>query len=489
MKTPVALLPALPALLTACACAQSISWEPLSLKDGAGRKVEGAFRGSLTVPMDRTRADGPTIRLAVGRLAGKEGGVPLVYLHGGPGGIATSTISLPLWQPFRALGPVILLDQRGCGRSQPALYLQPPEEGLPGDVLESRDALGRHLETVSRETAAGLRAAGVDPAAFHNFENVADLESLRAALGATRVHVLGFSYGSHLGLLYARLHPDSIAALALIGVEGPDMTRKLPRTYDVHWHRLMLRAGRDPALAADAAELPSLMARAVDRVDREPITVQALDPVLRQRRPFRVGSYGLQLLVVLDLGDSSDIPVLPRLLDEVCRGETRMLTWFVDKRLAMLARLPATLFTMDAGAGVSPSREQAIAEQRDGSAFAETMNFAFPAVEAVWAPRRFPDDYRDPLLSSVRTLFVSGELDVNTPPFQAEEVRWGFADAVHLVARNAGHEASWMGNDRSIAAIVDFLAGQDVAGRDIDQPALRFAPLRGPTGIRHPALQ
>lgn len=37
-------------------------------------------------------------------------------------------------------------------------------------------------------------------------------------------------------------------------------------------------------------------------------------------------------------------------------------------------------------------------------------------------------------------LFISGTLDMNTPPHQAEEVRWGFRRSRHLVAAPLAQE-------------------------------------------------
>ncbi len=467
----------------------ALEWQPFQMEDEEGRTIPDVFVAKLTVPMDRAVPDGPTIRLAMLKLAGNPAGLPLVHLHGGPGGQATGMAELSLWQDLRDAGDVILLDQRGCGRSEPSLQLQPPPEGIPADVFSSRERLGSYLESASDRTATALREGGIEPSAFHNFENVADLEDLRRALGAERLNVLGFSYGSHLGLLWLREHPESIANAVLIGVEGLDMTMKLPRTYDVHWGRLALLAARDPALAPQAGEIAELLPRALAELRREPLAVKLPDPVTGAEREYQVGVYGFQLLLVLDLGDSSDIPVIPRLLHEVAHRKTAMLAWFVRKRLGFLARLPVPMFTMDAGAGTSQGRATAISEQRVRALLSDSMNFSFPEAEAHFEPKRFGPEYCEPLVSSVRTLFISGELDSNTPPFQAEEVRFGFSDSTHLVARNAGHEASWMDNERTVAAIRDFLGGDDVSGRSIDQASLRFAPLEGPSSVAHPALE
>ena len=63
------------------------------------------------------------------------------------------------------------------------------------------------------------------------------------------------------------------------------------------------------------------------------------------------------------------------------------------------------------------------------------------------------------------TLFVSGTLDTNTPPFQAEEVRWGFPNSTHLIVENGGHET--LPSSEVHAVIVDFFKGEDVRGRTV----------------------
>ncbi|MGQ0641027.1 MAG: alpha/beta hydrolase [Gemmatimonadaceae bacterium] len=77
---------------------------------------------------------------------------------------------------------------------------------------------------------------------------------------------------------------------------------------------------------------------------------------------------------------------------------------------------------------------------------------------------------------TVPTMFVSATLDSQTPPHQAEEVRWGFANSVHLLVENAGHESTL---DKAAVQeqIVRFLSGETISDQRIVLPRPRF---RGP---------
>jgi proline iminopeptidase len=106
------------------------------------------------------------------RRTGTTAGVPIVLLHGGPG------IGSFYLKPLEALGaqrPVIRYDQLGAGRSD-------------------------RLEDSTRFT-------------IEHF--VHDLDSLRAALGYERMHVLGHSWGSILAFEYYRAHKERVASLTL----------------------------------------------------------------------------------------------------------------------------------------------------------------------------------------------------------------------------------------------------------------------------------
>ena len=121
---------------------------------------------------------------------GAPDGVPAVVLHGGPGSGCS-----PWWAGF--FNPVryrvVLLDQRGAGRSTPST--QDPDTDLSANTTT-------HL--------------------------VADLERLRDHLGVDRWLLLGGSWGSTLGLTYAVTHPERVRAVVLGAVT-------LTRTADVEW--------------------------------------------------------------------------------------------------------------------------------------------------------------------------------------------------------------------------------------------------------------
>ncbi|SDS11381.1 prolyl aminopeptidase [Jiangella sp. DSM 45060] len=111
---------------------------------------------------------------------GNPAGRPAVVLHGGPGTGCTAA-HRDLFDP--ELYRVVLLDQRGCGRSTPRV-------------------LDHHADLSANHTSA----------------LVGDLERLREHRGVDRWLVLGGSWGSTLGLAYAQAHPDRVTAMVLTSV-------------------------------------------------------------------------------------------------------------------------------------------------------------------------------------------------------------------------------------------------------------------------------
>jgi len=462
---------------------------PFEVRTSAGRLLD-VLACDLTVLEDRARPQGPRITLTFAHLlsTAEEPGPPLVYLHGGPGGSATDAVedpeALSLWEPFLELGDVILLDQRGCGRSKPSLA-RSLAEAAPPEAFLDRASLGAFLAEAGGAVKAELEAEGVDPAAYTTEASADDVEDLRVALGVERVRLLGFSYGTHLGLSVLRRHGERVERAVLIGVEGPDETEKLPGTYDVHLGKLSALIAADPLVGAAVPDFAALLRRVLAKLEKEPLPVRIRQPTNGEEVTLRVGPDLLRTILVRDLGDTNDLPVFPRLLWTIERGDPSVLRWFVQKRCGMTS-YPTHLFTIDVASGCSPARAERITAEARTAVLAGAMNFRFPEVEAVWNVPRLGDDFRAPLVTSVPTLFLSGTLDANTPPHQAEAARWGFANGIHLVSRHGGHE-DWTRNPKARRAIRDFLAGEDVNGRDVDMPLLAFLPVEGPAS-GHPSV-
>ena len=161
-------------------------------------------------------------------LHGKAGGAPALFLHGGPGA-GCSARHAGFFDPKHY--QVVLLDQRGCGRSTPK-----------GEVQ-------------------GNNAA----------ELVQDCERLREHLGIDQwACVLGGSWGTTLALAYAGAHPDRVGSIVLRAVclmraaeirwlfgLGGGMSRLLPGSWaplQQHWEKQ--RAERTGAAEAALSEAP-----------------------------------------------------------------------------------------------------------------------------------------------------------------------------------------------------------------------------------------
>ena len=107
--------------------------------------------------------------------SGHPGGLPVLFLHGGPGAGATA-VHRRFFDP--STYRIVIFDQRGAGRSTPR-----------GDLTDN--------------TTGDL---------------IADIERLRVHLGIKQFLLFGGSWGSTLALAYAEAHPDRCMGLVIRGI-------------------------------------------------------------------------------------------------------------------------------------------------------------------------------------------------------------------------------------------------------------------------------
>ncbi len=470
-------------VLAAClatATAAPLAWtdHAYTARDEKRTVVRGQI-ARLAAPEDPARPDGPHVQLALMRLPATTPtpGAPIVYLHGGPGGSSVEHLESPdfraLFAALQAQADVILLDQRGCGKSTPSLV--PGPDARPGpDTFATPAGFLAHLEKTSAAVRDRLVAAGHDPRHYTVTASAADLEALRVALGVPQIDVFAHSYGTQLAQAFVRQFPASARRLVLAGSRGMDTTRKLPAEADAFLGRIAELARADRVVGGKFPDLVATLRRVLAKLDASPVAVE-LENEKREKTTLRVGGYALRFIVAkFYLNDPDNFRYLPKLLDEL---ETGRRPWSLVFNLQQLSRSPVSFawFTTDAASGVTPARAAVIATQAKTALLADAMNFPFPAINRVWQMPDLGDAFRAPVATSVPTLFLAGTLDGITPVEQTRAILPGFSNARLLVVENGGHN-SQLRPPEVVAAVAGFYTGKTPPER-VALPVPAFMPL------------
>ncbi len=460
-----------------------LKFEPFTIPF-EGQNV-AAELGYLFVRENRNNPKTGLIQLAFVRLKSTSGtpGNPTVYLDGGPGSSAINIARVPdymrAFMKLREVGDVILLDQRGVGRSKPNLS-RLSAEPLPTDVFADNTSALRVLKERIVAAASYFREQGFDIQAYNTIESAHDVDDVRKALRAEKLNLVGFSYGTHLGLACIRYHGANLNRVVLVGTEGQDHTNKLPFTSDASLRRLAQLAAAAPELEGKVPDLVGILREVLTRFEKQPVTVQINDQRSKKPIEVKVGKTGLQFLIMRDLGDTNDLPIFPAWFYTMHQGDYSILSRFVERRYNQLAAgISLMTVVMDASSGTSKSRAARIQEEAKTALLGEMVNFPFPGVDDAIGNPDLGEKYRSPIKTNVPTLFFSGTFDNNTPPFQADEVRGTFRNSTHIVVENAGHE-SIVVDTRVQQAMVDYLRGSDVSKTKIALPPLKFNAIPKP---------
>lgn len=280
---------------------------PLRAATAGEAEGESYECGTLFVREDHGNANSPVIELAVAIIYSSSDNVPddpIIYLEGGPGGSALSTLDFWFTSALRESRDIILIDQRGTGFSRPSLNCPEIEDArLDDPTLACRDR---------------LLAAGVDLNAYRSTQSAADIDALIAALDYQQVNLYGVSYGTRLALTVMRDYPQRIRSVILDAVYPPQVNslNEQALNADRALQTLFEGCAKDARCNAAYPNLRQVFYETVDRLNESPLIVPDFEG-------DEYELYGDDLADELFdlLYDTSMIPLLPGMIYRAYEGD------------------------------------------------------------------------------------------------------------------------------------------------------------------------
>ncbi|MEM1263444.1 MAG: alpha/beta hydrolase [Pseudomonadota bacterium] len=413
--------------------------EPCRLNQSAFVPSVSAQCGQLDVPLNPDEPSGATLTLEVAVIPAlniNPAADPLVLIAGGPG---QSTIEFYLasqnaFAAVRLEREIILVDQRGTGRSNPLVCDTGNDEMMTPETIDE----------VAAAASVCLDGLNADPRYFTTSVAVRDLDAVRTALGVQAVNVYGVSYGTRVAQHFMRRFPDSTRRVILDGVVHPELVLGPGIAIDAQraLSNLFARCSADSACAERYGDLTNRFASLLETLQAAPVALSLADPVTGEQREFVLGDDELGAAMRLLSYSPLTSALLPLLIDEAANGNYQPLA----AQVAMVERDLSGMLNLGMHNAVVCTEDMPFYEPdaTEDAAIAKSylgrLNIdSLQAICDVWPAGFIDDDFREPLTSDIPTLLLSGENDPVTPPTYADVAAQQLRQSQHIVGPDYGH--------------------------------------------------
>jgi pimeloyl-ACP methyl ester carboxylesterase len=406
---------------------------PLNLTSVAARC------GTLRVPENREDPKSAAINLNVAvvpALNRRSAAAPLFLLAGGPGQSAVQSY-VALAGAFARINrdhAIVLVDQRGTGKSNPQSCPYPEDWQEPDDPMPA----------LRQATAECLAKLGQRVRFYTTSIAVRDLDDVRRALGYQQIDLYAASYGTRVAELYMRRYPERLYAVILDGVTYPAQAIgvETPQDGERALTMILARCRQSPDCAAAYPELQQDFDALLRQFGPQRVKVTIDDPnsglPLEIEFTHRILSAALRFLSYSGMQAS----LLPALIHHAAHGSLRPLA----SQSVMNARQIGDNLANGMQYSVICSEDEpyfaaanidraALAKTYQGTEQMDTLR----EICKVWPKGPVDADLHSPLHSDIPTLLLSGEADPVTPPADAERAALGLTRHRHLVLKGEGH--------------------------------------------------
>jgi len=438
---------------------------------------------TATASFTYEEGDARTLDLHIAKIPARQSPAkqdPLVLLAGGPGQSATESFPalIHAFQNINENRDLILVDQRGTGSS----HRLDCEASVPGDDLEFDSAVVRaHSETC-------LQAQTLDTRYFTTSIAVRDLDTIRKLLNIESWNIYGISYGTRVAMHYMRRYPESVRSAILDAVVPPQVT--LGADVAVHAQQALEKLYARCLANTDCADaFPQIEQRTQELLDllkTEPVSVNYEDVSTGTIQNLELTNKHLAITLRLMTYSAYGVAILPSMLFDA----------YENKNYAPLARqammqtesLSSTIATglHNAIICTEDAPEQISADQKTAAANTYLGDEVIDALHAncePWPAGIMDSDFKDPLVSDIPTLILSGAADPITPASYGNLVADTLTNELHIVNDHQGHMQMPLGCvPRLMAMVIDSGSVKDLDSTCLDRlyaPAF-FIDANGP---------
>ncbi len=415
-----------------------IAFKPCSLSSPMSPDSIEAQCALFAVPEDRSQTNGRKVNLNIAWLPATsesdQAPDPLFFLAGGPGQAAVESYPMldSVFKEVRKHRDVILVDQRGTGKSNLlACKMEDADDSSMPDIAAA--------EAAAVKCAAEL-SAKADLRHYTTSDAVADLDSVRQAIGAAQINLVGVSYGTRVAQQYAMHHPDNTRSIVLDSVVpntlqlGNIFARNLDDALALQFALCSKAPACKGKLGDPRAELDQLLTK----LRAAPVEVAYRDATTGEQAQATLSADMLAGLVRMYAYMPAAGALLPKLIHEANNGRyaglvslAQMMRGDLEDSMAM---------GMQFSVICSEDNESMVARSEDadtvlGNRMAESM----AAMCKVWPKGNVPADFHKALATDVPALVLEGEFDPVTPPRYGEEVIKTLPNGRLFTLRGQGH--------------------------------------------------
>jgi pimeloyl-ACP methyl ester carboxylesterase len=427
--------------------------------------------GFLTVPEDRSHAGGSTIQLAVAIFKASSlhpPADPEIYLTGGPGGALLDDLGTYITSDNLdklTLGhDLILLDQRGTGYSRPLLTC--PELTNFNSTAANEHMTVDQVHTLYLQAAQTchdrLTNAGINLQTFTTIDNATDVHDLIHALGYKQVNLYGVSYGTRLALTVMRLFPADIHSVVLDSTVPTQLNLFNTEPYVIQHAFDTLFQGCAASLKCKFAYplLQNVFYQLVTNLNAKPGAFQD-----GQQGTVQLDGTGLVDFVFSAMYVTSIIPLLPEIITQISKGDYTLLAKYFGRLTDNRGISDAMYYSVECGEDMAFTTRQELDSAANilrpeiRSGILSSLQDGFTICQH-WSEHAVPTKQKQPVISSIPTLILSGEYDPITPSSNAKLAMRTLSNSFFFLFPATGHGVFYT-NSCPDSIITAFLAHPD----------------------------
>ncbi|HXN71707.1 MAG TPA: alpha/beta fold hydrolase [Candidatus Acidoferrales bacterium] len=361
---------------------------------------------------------------------------PWVAIAGGPGQSSVEAYPLAGYTTkIRQQRDVVLIDQRGTGKSNP----------LPCQLRDPKVAQEMIGESMVPEKVRACRAElekNADLALYTTSIAADDLDEVRQAMGYDKINIFGGSYGTRAGLVYLRMHGDHVRTIALEGVAPPEYLIPLafPKTTQHSIDQLIARCAADAACNKDFPDLKKEFQAIVDKLEKSPAHFDVNNP--------SGGTQPVTLTRGMFVAALRPLLYIPQIVSEFPYMIHRAYQddWSIYGSVVLVVRnaidkqIDRGMFlSVICAEDVPATTEEMIRRETAGTYLGDFQVRLFRQACREWVQGSIPKDYHAPVRSAVPALLISGALDPATPPEASAEAAKDLSNSRVVIVKEGTH--------------------------------------------------